>query len=62
MAFSKAAEDNFGQLNFTPGGVRGNLQSSVVGFSLWSLLFLFRERNGLKRAIVEHYNAVRKNG
>ncbi len=62
MAFSKAAEDNFGQLNFTSGGVRGNLQSSVVGFSFWSLLFLFREKNGFKQAITEHYNAVRKNG
>lgn len=62
MAFSEATQDNFGQLNFTSGGVRGILQSSVVGFNLWSLLFLFRERNGFKEAIVEHYNAVRKHG
>lgn len=61
IVFSKAANNNFGQLNFTSGSVRGHLQSTVVGFSLWSLLFLFRERDGFKQAIVEHYNAVRKN-
>ncbi|WPC04100.1 hypothetical protein SBP02_15145 [Pseudomonas benzenivorans] len=60
MVFSKAAEDNFGQLNFSSGIVRGNLQSSVIGFSLWSLLFLLRERSGFKKTIAEHYNAVKK--
>src|SRR5690606_7903284 len=59
LKFSKVVEDHFIDLNFSSGLVRGNLQSSVVGFSFWSLVFLYSEMSGFRAAIAEHYESRR---
>lgn len=61
LKFSKVVEDHFIDLNFSSGIVRGNLQSSVVGFGFWSLVFLYSEMSGFREAIVEHYENRRRN-
>lgn len=60
LNFSKVVEDHFIDLNFSSGLVRGNLQSSVVGFSFWSLVFLYSEMSGFRAAITEHYESRRR--
>jgi len=55
-----AVNENYGELGFSSGGVRGNLMSPVVGFNLWSLIFLFKEHKGLIKIINERYNKLKK--
>lgn len=50
-----------GELNFSSGSVRGNLMSTVVGFNVWSLYYLYKERKGFKQMITERYKNLRKN-
>lgn len=53
-----SVDENHGELNFSSGGVRGNLMSTVVGFNIWSLIYLYKERKGLKDTITERYKKL----
>jgi len=55
-----SVDDNHGELNFSSGGVRGNLMSTVVGFNLWSLIYLYKEHRGFKDTITERYIKLKK--
>lgn len=62
MELKNAVDDNHDELNFSSGGVRGNLLSTVVGFNLWSLIYLYKEHNGFICTIIERYKKSQKSG
>lgn len=62
ISLKNAVDENHGELNFSSGGVRGNLMSTVVGFNFWMLYYLFKDRKGFKRIIVDRYINLQKNG
>lgn len=59
-ALRNSVSDNHGELNFSSGGVRGNLMSTVIGFNVWSLFYLFKERKDFKQTIIERYKNLHK--
>ncbi|GEM_PF-1441634 len=61
-ALKNAVDENHGELNFSSGGVRGNLMSTVVGFNFWTLFYLYKERKGFKETIIERYKNLQRNG
>ena len=59
----KSAVDNYhGELNFSAGSVRGNLMSTVVGFNIWTIYYLFHQSKDFYTAIKERYIQLQKNG
>lgn len=61
-ALRSSVSDNHGEISFSSGGVRGNLMSIVVGFNVWSLFYLYKERKSFKQSISERYKNSKKNG
>lgn len=61
-ALKIAVDENHGPLNFSSGGVRGNLMSTVVGFNFWTLFYLYKERKSFKETIIERYKNLQRNG
>lgn len=55
LALKKAVETHHLELNFSAGGVRGNLMSTVVGFNFWTLLNLYNQRKDFYSSIKERY-------
>lgn len=62
IQFKNVVEENCDLLSFTSGAVRGNLQSKVVGFNIWSLVYLIKERKGFREAIESYYLSRNRNG
>lgn len=58
LEFSRSVDDNFGQMSFTSGGARGELQSSVAGFGFWSLIHLYKDRKIFMEAVTKHHQSA----
>lgn len=62
VTLKNAVDENHGELNFSSGGVRGNLMSTVVGFNFWMLYYLYKDRKGFKKLIADRYKNLQNNG
>lgn len=62
IALISSVSENHGELNFSSGGVRGNLMSTVVGFNFWTLYYLYKDRKDFKESIIERYKNLQRIG
>lgn len=56
----KAVDENYLEISFSSGSIRGKLLSTIFGFNFWSLFFLYKERKLFKNTIIERYNNLQK--
>lgn len=60
IALKTAVDENQMELNFSSGGVRGNLMATVVGFNFWMLYYLFKNRKDFRKMINQNIHQTAK--
>lgn len=58
MELKSAVEDNYDELNYSSGSVRGNLLSTVVGLNGWSMFHIYVDHRNFFKAIKDRYDKL----